>query len=81
MANSFSAPYITYCRNSTVHCVNELCYILIILMFNFLQVTLKLSLTQKLKLIFKFSTIKGQINDHFGPTCGIKDKERMEKFL
>ena len=44
--------------------MNELCYILIILIFNFLifihftnQITLKPSLAQKLKLIFKFSTI------------------------
>ena len=50
-------------------CVNELCYILIISFFNFLifihftkQITLKPSLAQKVKIIFKFSTIKGQIN-------------------
>ena len=55
-------------------CINELCYILIIsiisiFIFNFLifirftnQIALKQSLTQKLKPIFKFSTIKGQIN-------------------
>ena len=49
--------------------MNELCYILIISTFNFLlfiqftnQIILKTSLAQKLKLIFKFSTIKGQIN-------------------
>ena len=49
--------------------MNELCYILIILIFNFLifihftnQITLKPSLAQKLKLIFKFSTIMEQIN-------------------
>ena len=49
--------------------MNELCYILIISIFNFLifihftnQITLKLSLAQKLKLIFKFSTIMEQIN-------------------
>ena len=52
-----------------VHCVCELCYILIISNFNFLifihftnQITLKPSLAQKLKLIFKFSMIMGQIN-------------------
>ena len=52
-----------------VHCVYELCYILIISIFNFLifihftnQITLKPSLAQKLKLIFKFNTIMGQIN-------------------
>ena len=51
------------------HCVYELCYILIISIFNFLifihftnQITLKPSLAQKLKLIFEFSTIMGQIN-------------------
>ena len=52
-----------------MHCINELCYILIISVSNFLifihftnQKTLKPSLAQKLKLIFKFSTIMGQIN-------------------
>ena len=55
-------------------CVNKLCYILIIsitpmFIFNFLifihftsQIILKPSLARKLKLQFKFSTIKGQIN-------------------
>ena len=50
-------------------CVYELCYILIISIFDFLifihctnQITLKPSLAQKLKLIFKFSTIMEQIN-------------------
>ena len=50
-------------------CVNKLCYILIISIFNILnfihftnQITLKPSLAQTLQLIFKFSTIKGQIN-------------------
>ena len=49
--------------------MNKLCYILIISIFNFLifihftnQITLKPSLAQKLKLIFKFSTIMEQIN-------------------
>ena len=49
--------------------MNELCYILIISISNFLifthfanQKTLKPSLAQKLKLIFKLSTIMGQIN-------------------
>ena len=52
-----------------MHCVNELCYILIISIFNFLifihftnQITLQPSLAQKIKRIFKFSTIKAQIN-------------------
>ena len=47
----------------------ELCYTLIISIFDFLifihftnQITLKPSLAQKLKLIFKFSTIMEQIN-------------------
>ena len=51
-----------------MHCVSELCYILIICVFNFLifihftkKITLKPSLAQKLKLIFNF-TLKGQIN-------------------
>ena len=55
--------------DSALHCVYELCYILIISIFNFLifihftnQITLKPSLAQKLKLIFKFSTIMEQIN-------------------
>ena len=52
-----------------MHCMNELCYILIISISNFLifthfanQKTLKPSLAQKLNLIFKLSTIMGQIN-------------------
>ena len=47
----------------------ELCYTLIISIFDFLifihftnQITLKQGLAQKLKLIFKCSTIKEQIN-------------------
>ena len=71
-----------------MHCINELCYIRIISISNFLifihftnQKTLKPSLAQKLKLIFKFSTIMGQIIFHFGPTWGIKDEERMEELL
>ena len=49
--------------------MNKLCYIQIISIFILLifihfanQTTLKPSLAQKLKLIFKCSTIKGQIN-------------------
>ena len=69
-----------------MHCINELCYILIISISNFLifihftnQKTLKPSLAQKLKLIFKFSTIKGKINAPlWTPTWGIKNEERME---
>ena len=64
-ANSFSPPCITEWRNSTVHCVNEFCHILIISIFNFLisihftnQIKLKPNLAQKIKLIFKLSTIK-----------------------
>ena len=52
-----------------VHCINELSYILIISISNFLifihftnQKKLKPSQAQKLKLIFKFSTIIGQVN-------------------
>ena len=52
-----------------MHCINELCYILIISISNFLIFihftnwkTLKPSLAQNLKLIFKFNTIMGQIN-------------------
>ena len=52
-----------------MHCVNELCYVLIISIFNFLifmhfknQKTLKPSLAQKLIFMFKFSTTMGQIN-------------------
>ena len=52
-----------------MNCVNELCYILIISIFNVFifkhftnEITLKPSLAQNLKLIFRFSTIKGQIN-------------------
>ena len=53
----------------TVHCFHELCHILTVSIFNFLifkhfttQIILKPRLAQKLKLIFKFSTVKGQIN-------------------
>ena len=52
-----------------MHYVYELSYILIILIFSFLifihctnLITLKPSLAQKLKLIFKLSTIMEQIN-------------------
>ena len=48
--------------------MNELCYELTISIFNFLifihftnQITLKPSLAQKLKLVFKFSSVKGKI--------------------
>ena len=44
------------------------------------QITLKPSVAQKFKLIFKFSTIMGQMF-HLGPTWGIKDEERIEKLL
>ena len=71
-----------------MHCVYELCYILIISIFDFLifihftnQITLKLSLAQKLKLIFKFSTIIEQINVPLWTHWDIKDEERMEKLL
>ena len=65
-------------------CVNKLCYILIIsitpmFIFNFLifihftsQIILKPSLAQKLKLQFKFNTIKRQINPAFWTQMGHK---------
>ena len=62
-----------------MHCVNELYYILIISIFNFLlfihftnQITLKPNLAQKLKLTFKFSTIMGQINVPLWTRMGYK---------
>ena len=49
-----------------MYCVNELCYILfqfsIFLCSYILKITLKQRLPQNLKLIFKFSSIKRQIN-------------------
>ena len=70
-----------------MHCGYELCYILIISIFDFLifihftnEITLKPSLAQKLKLILKFSTIMEQIMLHFGPTWGIKDEEERKTF-
>ena len=73
-------------------CVNEwimlyinyfICYILIISIFNFLilihftnQITLKPSLAQKLKLIFKFGTIKGQINAPLWTHMGHKERRK-----
>ena len=66
--------------------MNELCYILIISTFNFLifihftnQITLKPSLAQKLKLIFKFSTIKGQIKAPLWTHMGYKGWRKDEK--
>ena len=44
------------------------------------QITLKPSVAQKFKLLFKFSTIMGQMFQ-FGQTWGIKDEERTEKLL
>ena len=44
------------------------------------QITLKPSVAQKFKLVFKFSTIMEQIFQ-FGPIWGIKDEEMMEKHL
>ena len=72
-----------------MHCVNTLCYILIISILNFLifvhfrkQITLKPNLAQKLKFIFKLVTIKGQINIPLWTHIrGIKDEGRMEKLL
>ena len=69
-----------------MHCINELCYILIISIFNFLifihftnQITLKPSLAQKLKLIFKFSTIMGQINVPLWTHMGRKGRRKDGK--
>ena len=65
-------------------------YILIISIFNFVifihftnQITLKPCLAQKLKLLFKFSTIMGQINvPHWTHvTWRINDEERMKTLL
>ena len=71
-----------------MHCVYELCYILIISIFDFLifihctnQKTLKPSPAQKLKFIFKFSTIMEQINIPLWTHMGHKNEEKMEKLL
>ena len=82
-ANSFSTPCITPWKKSTVHCVDQLRYILIISVFNFLifihftnkltLITLKPSLAQKFKLIFKFRTIKGHCSTNF--LIGIHTKQ------
>ena len=62
-----------------MHCINELSYILIISISNFLIFihfinwkTLKPSLAQKLKLLFIFSTIMGQINIPLWTRMGYK---------
>ena len=70
-------------------CVNKFSYILIISVLNFLifmhftnQITLKLKiLSQKLNLIFKFSSIKRKIYIPLWVHMGIKNKEKMGKFL
>ena len=68
----FTIGTVVHCKKYHLHncnrdsqCVNELCYILITHYINFLifiyftnQITLKQSLTRRLKLIFKFSSIK-----------------------
>ena len=84
----FSTPSITSWRNLTVHCINELCDIIIISISNFLilihftnQKTLKPSLTQKLKLIFKFSMIMGQINIPLWTHIGHKGWKNFYKVL
>ena len=71
-----------------MHCLNELCYILIISIFNFLsfihfthQNTLKPSLAQKLKFLFKFSTIMGQINNPLWTHMGHKGSRKDEKMF
>ena len=70
-----------------MHCVYELCYILIISNFGFLifihctnQITLKLSLAQKLKVIFKFSTIMEQINVSLWTHMGQMMKKGWKNF-
>ena len=69
-----------------MHCVYELCYILIISIFNFLifihftnQITLKPSLAQKLKLIFKFSTIIEQVDVPLWTNMGHKGWRKDRK--
>ena len=69
-----------------MHCAYELCYIRIISIFNFLifihftnQITLKPSLAQTLKLIFKFTTIKGQINVPLWSCMGHKGWRKVGK--
>ena len=71
-----------------MHCGYESCYILITLVFDFLifihftnQITLKPSLAQKLKLIFKFSTIMEQINVPLWTHMGHKGRRRDGKTL
>ena len=66
--------------------MNEFCYILIISNFSFLifihftnQITLKPSLEQMLKLIFKFSTIKGTINARLWAYMGHKGWRKDRK--
>ena len=66
--------------------MNEVCYILIISIFKFLifvyftnQIALKPSLAQTLKLVFKFSTIKGQINAPFWTHMGHKGRTMDRK--
>ena len=69
-----------------MHCINELCYILIISISNFLifihfttKKTLKRSLAQKLNLMFKFSMIMGQINIPLWTHMGYKGWKKNEK--
>ena len=45
------------------------------------QITLKQSLAQRLKPIFKFSSIKRHKYSTLDPLGGIKTEERMEKLL
>ena len=68
--------------------MNELCYILIISIFNFLifihfknQITLKSSLAKKLKLIFKFSTITVQISVPLWTHMGQRMKKGWKTFM
>ena len=68
--------------------MNELCYIQIISIFNFLifihfknQITLKSSLAKKLKLIFKFSTITVQISVPLWTHMGQRMKKGWKTFM
>ena len=73
-----------------MHWVKELCYIVIILIVNFLifihftnHITLKQSLAQKLNLIFKFSSIMRLINiplwNHMGQKRWTKDQKSFAR--
>ena len=66
-----------------MHCVNELCYTKFsIFLSSYIiknQISLKSSLAQKLKLIFIFYTIMGQVNIPFGTHMGHKGWRKDQK--